>query len=29
MKKKRRNIVAENREAIADIYDKPPGEVSG
>ncbi|TSD13319.1 long-chain fatty acid--CoA ligase [Haloglomus irregulare] len=29
MKKKRRDIVAENREAIADIYDKPPGEVSG
>jgi long-chain acyl-CoA synthetase len=27
MKKKRRNIVDENREAIADIYDKPPEEV--
>jgi long-chain acyl-CoA synthetase len=29
MKKKRRNIVDENREAIADIYDKPPEEVRG
>jgi long-chain acyl-CoA synthetase len=29
MKKKRRNIVEENRGEIADIYDKPPEEVRG